>query len=54
MVLNEKDRGLGLKSNEQHMRKDDYVNEHLGLAIRTNKLNKLLNDYRNEEILCIM
>ena len=29
MVLNDEDKVLGLKSNEQHMRKDDFVNEHV-------------------------
>ena len=36
------------------MRKDEHINQHVGLAMKRDKLDKLLNYYRNEKMLCTM
>ena len=37
IVFNSRDKGLGLKTNELFIRKDDYINEYVGLAMSKDK-----------------
>ena len=48
MMFNDLNKGLGIKFNEQHIRKDECVNEHVGLAVIWKKLKKALHDYEYE------
>ena len=53
-VFNTKEKRLRLKYNEQFIRKDYYVNEHVGLHISKDKLPALFNECRNERMLHVM
>ena len=45
MVFNDLNKVLGIKSNEQHIRKDEHINDHVGVAASRKTLNKSLHDY---------
>ena len=49
ITLNDKDEGLVLISNKQHVREDKRINEHLRLAVSRDKVEKLPKESRNEK-----
>ena len=52
MVLNDLNKGLGIKFNEQHIHKHECIDDHVGVATSRKFLSKLLHDFRHEIILC--
>ena len=47
-------KGLGIKSNEQQIHKDESINENVGVAMSSKNINKALKDYEYETILIVM
>ena len=53
-VFNVNSKWLGLKSNEQPVSKEEFINEHVGLAMSIDKLLALFNDDGSERMACTM
>ena len=51
MAFNEKGKGLGLKSNEEHVFEDEHANDNVGLDERRDELDKFSNECRNGKML---